>query len=361
MAEREAGGEEDSLTVAEAQLFEARAGLHLYLGQLSEAEEALEHNRSGVSQLVKCLSILEKLAPPDLEEGIQKDVSSMDEGGQSLRSAVKDTRRQLCGAHCSIAELYLTDLCYDPEAEAHCETSLKSALALDDGDGPPDSMQGMANLCLSQGRGTEAVRYILDAYSRIKVGCEAMADLVGLGKEGLDGNADDGDDKAKELVEVDAASSLPCFEFRCQTAKILLECAAALGEAASGEEPSKEIGQSSFCSEAAIQVLGSLLAENDEVVEVWYLLGCAFASLRPPNTDGAQHHWETALEMLLKVKESMDQEVGASSEMGEDDELGGELKEIAGQIEEVRDKLASLEKCMEGQVQTLDVSMEART
>ena len=33
------------------------------------------------------------------------------------------------------------------------------------------------------------------------------------------------------------------------------------------------------CCEAAVQVLGSLLAENDEVIEIWYLMGCAFQAL----------------------------------------------------------------------------------
>ena len=159
-----------------------------------------------------------------------------------------------------------------------------------------------------------------------------MADLVGLGKVDGDedkaarkkgGNEEDDDDdddedaKAKELVEIDAASALPGFEFRCQTSKILLECAAVLGDSdrgggGGGVGDEDHVGsdendaRKNACVESAIQVLGSLLAENDEVVEVWYLLGCAFEATTPTNVDAAKYYWETALTMLAKVKEGMD-------------------------------------------------------
>ena len=43
-----------------------------------------------------------------------------------------DIRRQLCGAYCSVSELYLTDLCCEPNAEQNCESALQTALELDD-------------------------------------------------------------------------------------------------------------------------------------------------------------------------------------------------------------------------------------
>ena len=241
------------------------------------------------------------------------------------------SRRQLGGAYCSILELYMTDLCFEPDAEEQCEAMLASAMAIDDGRAP-DALQAKANLRLTQRRGEEAVHSILEAYGRMKIGCESMADLVGLGKVDGDedkaarkkgGNEEDDDDdddedaKAKELVEIDAASALPGFEFRCQTSKILLECAAVLGDSdrgggGVGVGDEDDVGsdendaRKNACVESAIQVLGSLLAENDEVVEVWYLLGCAFEATTPTNVDAAKYYWETALTMLAKVKEGMD-------------------------------------------------------
>lgn len=257
-------------------------------------------------------------------------------------------RRQLCAAHCSIAELYLTDLCEEPDAESLCEAALKSALAVDEkvtsttaaavstadnnniGSPLPDALQTMANFRLSQSRVPEALECILKAYDRMKVGCEAMSALVGLGKS-EDGKAGDNDveleSKSRELVDVEAASSLPEYNFRCQTAKIMLECASLL------ENNGDMVNQ---CAESAIQVLGSLLAENDEVIEVWYLLGCAFMACTPSNPDSANYYWENALTMLTKVKEGIEQSLGDDDD---DDDAENELEMIECQIIDVKKKL----------------------
>jgi len=249
-------------------------------------------------------------------------------------------RRQLCGAYCSVAELYLTDLCFEPNAEKDCESALDAALLLDDPQSSPDAVQAMANLRLSQNRGLEAVTYILDSYSRVKVGCEAMADLVGLGEdtgvESLNGE----EHVAKELKgeALDAANSLSGFEFRCQMGKLLLECSSILED--TSEDASKRTEQRKFCVEAAIQVLGSLLAENDEVIEIWFLLGCAFSSTVPKNTDASQHYFETALEMLEKVMKGMKQEMGMTS--AADDEMKESIADIDEKIKEVKQRLEGL-------------------
>ncbi len=258
-------------------------------------------------------------------------------------------RKQLCSAYCSIAELYLTDLCDEPDAESCCDAALQSALKLDeiatlaseninnknamDVDGEnqkieppqPDALQTMANLRLSQSRGREAFEYIMRAYGRMKVGCEAMSSLVGLGKDEETREDGEADAKANELLEVDAASSLPGYEFRCQTAKIMLECASLI----------EDLETKNLCAESGIQVLGSLMAEDDEVIEVWYLLGCAFKACLPPNEDSAKYYWENALTMLNKVKEELESTL-------DDDEDGykeNELDAIESQIIEVQKKL----------------------
>lgn len=40
-------------------------------------------------------------------------------------------KSQIAKAHCSIGELYLTDLCYDDDAEAKCEEAINKAIAAD--------------------------------------------------------------------------------------------------------------------------------------------------------------------------------------------------------------------------------------
>jgi len=267
--------------------------------------------------------------------------------------------RQLCRAYCSIAELYLTDLCYEPDAESQCESSLQSALALDDPNATPDALQAMANLRLSQeNRRIEAIDLILDAYNRMKVGCEALATLVGLGRtddvqgdaipmtsgQGFDTTATAG---AIELhgEALEAANSLPGFEFRCQSAKLLLECASLLTE-----QHRNDIGNTvddarkkDQCVEASIQVLGSLMAENDEVVEVWYLLGCAFSAGSTPNTDASRYYWETALQMLSALKKEICKDaamLGVTRD--QDDDLNEQLQDLGDKIEDIQQKLSRL-------------------
>jgi len=331
-------GDDGECNISTAQNSESKAGLYLYLGQLSTGTEALTALRIGVSELQRTVSILDRLATSKDDEANGMDIDG-ELNSLNLKRFMVETKRQLCAAYCSIGELYLTDLCEEPDAENSCEAALKSAVEIDAsaqiesgpfeselGPSPPDALQTMANLRLSQSRVAEALDCIMKTYDRMKVGCEAMSGLVGLAtdKEGVQ------EAKARELLELDAASTLPEYGFRLQTAKIMLECTSLVDD---GNNNTKE-----RCSESAIQVLGSLLSENDEVIEVWYLLGCAFMSCSPPNPDSARHYWENAVDMLTKAKEQMEH----SSE-----DVACELEVIQSQLEEVTKKLDELGEEME--------------
>ena len=203
----------------------------------------------------------------------------------------------------------------------------------------------MANFRLSQSRLSEALECILKAYERMKEGCEAMSALVGLGssnnKAGIDTSVELEETRARELVNVEAASSLPEYNFRCQTVKIMLECASLL----ENRENSSNVDSAAknkdeminTCAESAIQVLGSLIAENDEVIEVWYLLGCAFMACKPSNEDSAKYYWNHALEMLRKVKESLEEAIDCGGD--DEDEAENELEMILCQIQDIEKKL----------------------
>ncbi len=241
-----------------------------------------------------------------------------------------------------MAELYLTDLCFDEHAESQCEFYVNEALKLvDHTDGQPlvDALQAAASLRLSQQRGDEAARRILQAYRKIEKGCKALAELVGLGP------SDDSkeEENAVELVEVDAANNLPGFEFRCQTAKILLECAAAL-KVSNADIDENDNERRSLCVEASIYVLGSLLAENDEVVEIWYLTGCAFAAADPPDSELAAYYWKHALDMLDKVKQQLEEEVHlVEGNTDEVDRVRCESQGVARKINEITINLQQLD------------------
>ena len=253
-------------------------------------------------------------------------------------------RKKISSVYCSMAELYLTDLCYSPDAEEKCEKLLEHAFENDTDDTSPDALQVMANLRLSQNKSIEAADCMLKVWDRMKVGCTSLSSIVGISLEEDDGNEED--DVAIELQNFDEVNALPNFEFRCQSAKLLFECASillspeeqqtpAISDAIANDIPNK-------CLESSILILGSLLAENDEVIEIWYFLGSAFASLK--QDDMAHYYYERTLDMLGKVKEDLERDGG----IDDDDEEGqSELQDICERIESVQDKL----KC-------LDVSME---
>jgi len=284
---------------------ERKAALCMYIGQLSTAADALTSYSAGIEHLRSLLDLLTE---------------------DAQQNARQETKRQFATACCAIAELYLTDLCFEEDAETSCESFLKQGLDMDDK--CPDTLQAMCNLRLSQSRGAEAAPFIWQVFESMQVGCQALASLVGL--------RDDGDvaaSGASELLELQEVQDLPGYEFRCQTAKLLLECAGALME--------EKESQAKF-AHAAIDVLGSLLAENDEVVEVWILVGDAFHAIGE-KTDEQQelscHYWERALEMLEVVQKSLIEEQQEAEDMGEEDGLQEQLDSVVCQMEELRMKL----------------------
>ena len=292
--------------------FEDTARLNMYIGQLSQGDQALKMYEQAIHSLEQ--SLLQ-----------QKDSMEVDNEETGIR-------KQLSAACCSAAELFLTDLCEEPDAESRCEAFVQRAkLYHDPATSRPfvDALQTEASLRLSQvDKRSEAIELALDVYRTMDVGCRALAVLIGLRQD----EKQQPSHQARELVEVEAVNQLPGFEFRCQSAKILLESSSLAKEAGRSRE-------SILCNEAAIDVLGSLLSENDEVVEIFHLLGDAFSRSVPPKHDTARSFWERALEMLQAVKSSMNQEV---NEAEESEDLQMELDEVICQIEEIESKIEEL-------------------
>jgi len=91
MDEKMEGSEatDQSLTLADAKLCEARAGLQLYLGQLSSEKDALASYQAGVKDLERCVKILDRLASAGADSRMEEDG---EEEGLSLKSALGETR-----------------------------------------------------------------------------------------------------------------------------------------------------------------------------------------------------------------------------------------------------------------------------
>ncbi len=79
--------------ISNAQFYEARAILHLYLGQLNTAEEALDSYKRGICDLEKCIQILEqKDRQMDEQMGNLTAMSGENEEINTPGQMLKDTR-----------------------------------------------------------------------------------------------------------------------------------------------------------------------------------------------------------------------------------------------------------------------------
>lgn len=189
----------------------------MYLGQLQDAHEA-------VHSFTKGLELLRR---------DQKRAKEVEDGSSDGNSEL--LRDQLCAGYCAVAELYMTDLCLEADAEQKCEEMLEQARAL-----RPENvqvLQALASFRISQCKPDEARPLVLRAANIISNAFQKQNSLA-------------------ELAEVE---ELPPYEFRACTAKILLELS----------ENSRAIG-----------ILQELAQEDDEIIETWVLLAQAHVELK---------------------------------------------------------------------------------
>jgi tetratricopeptide (TPR) repeat protein len=185
------------------------------------------------------------LSMAQLHEG--KEALALLMKGVDLIGSSEEDRRDLCLAWCAVGELWMTDLCDEPEAENECEKALSNALGA--GYEGPEAHHSIASMKLSQNRPDEALKSALEAAKRLK-----------------------------------SCDPLPDYGARVSFSKVLLECGLA---------------------EEASEVLHDLIDEADEDVETWFLLGCAYFQMDPPDLDIAKQHLERAHGMLEKVREAL--------------------------------------------------------
>jgi hypothetical protein len=341
----------------DAQQTERTAGIFLSIGQLGEGKEALSAYQQGIVLLEQRL----------LEQRLSNE-EQLDTNHPPARNDVSSCRSTLVSAYCAVAELYLTDLCWADDAESTCESYLmlalttaaahepnhpneSSAVAISIPPPPLDALQTLASLRLSQHRQHQAVDAMWTVYETMREACQAMSALVGMrgaeddtsGDTTMGDNDKTDDGHATEFMATEAAQNLPGFEFRVQTAKLLLECAAFLNEQddtadTSKQEDNKGDRRTRFL-QASVDVLGSLMAENDEVVEIWILAGDAFAALHPTSPELALHYWKKAVEMLDSVKISLEQQLDDAADEQDEEQFSLELEEVVGQLDDTKCKL----------------------
>ncbi|KAJ2715791.1 hypothetical protein H4R19_001005 [Coemansia spiralis] len=173
---------------------------YMYLGQFTVELESVRYFQLGIDALQR-----------DLDEA----------GGDTARAAT--LRRKMAEAYVAMTEVYLTDCCFESDAEQRCDEYLERAAQTDPG--CPEVFQTMASVRLSQGRPDDAR--------------ECVARSMSLWMDGEQGDA----------------PQTPSFESRLALVRLLLE----LDD-----------------KEQALGILERLQKEDDESVDLWYLYGWTY-------------------------------------------------------------------------------------
>lgn len=261
---------------------------YLNMAQLEQGQEALSSYQTAIrvfakinahdgSSLVKNPSTVFSM---EVADGIE------DEGSKERK-----TNKEVAKAYCGIAELYLTDLCDEEDAEHQCESALKSALEFDEHN--LDAKQTLASMRISQCNLAEASSIIAkvhnEVYSAVRdAQNKPIIDMVSEGSENESSN--DGKD-------------LPDPAFCLQTCKLMIECAP--------EDRSLAV--------KALDLLELLLNHNDEDPELWYVLALGALGCEPRDVDQAKDALEKSRALVEAAIERIEE--GDEEEEGEGEEM----------------------------------------
>jgi len=219
---------------------------YMTLGQLMEGAEAVQCYQKGIELMLK-----------EKESKEAQEVMAACRGdNQSV------TNQDISTAYCAIAEIYLTDCCFDESAEEKCGEFVNNALTSDPDNA--EAWQVKANWLMSRDQKEEAKVAIKKSISLWLPKLQA---------------ADEGTSPEDDFDPVEMCP-LP-YTARVQSGKILIEL----------EE-----------YEEATDCLETLLDEDDEVPDVWYLLGWANYLNGKEYYSNARHYLHKAKEVFTKIK-----------------------------------------------------------
>ncbi|XP_076460484.1 uncharacterized protein LOC143293479 [Babylonia areolata] len=219
---------------------------YMTLGQLFDGAQAVQCFQKGIELMLK-----------------EKEEKQAQELAAACRDAEEGpTDTDISNAYCAVAEIYLTDLCEEEEAESRCEDSVQKAVAADPNN--PEAHQLMASFLLSKDNKDEAREAIKKSVSIWLPQLQAA-------------DKGDVDDDQFDPVEVCPLT----FATRMQAAKILIEA---------GEH------------ELSTEVLELLLDEDEDVPDVWYMLGWANYLQGADYAVNARHYLSKATKVYTKVK-----------------------------------------------------------
>ncbi|KAJ1994413.1 hypothetical protein GGI25_004428 [Coemansia spiralis] len=201
---------------------------YMYLGQLMVELESVKYFQLGVNAM-------------------QRDLDELP-AGSALAAVLK---RKMAEAYVAMTEIYLTDCCFEEDAEKRCEELLENGAKVDPD--CPEVYQTMASVRLSQNR-------IDDAHTCLQKSMALWAN--------------------KDQNEL---SQIPSFETRLALVRLLLEV---------------------DDKEQALYILERLQKEDDESIDVWYLYGWTYHLQSEEGREG-----DEKIELLRSARECFNQAI----------------------------------------------------
>ena len=230
---------------------------YMYLGQISSGDEAK-------GWYLKGLEIMKGV----LGNNVSENVASANPN-KSI-----PTSTDISNAYCALAEIFMTDSCFDDDAERECEKYCKEALSW--GSMNIDAYIVNANFLLSQEKREEAANILKESFELLNLKIPAddgESDENGMDKDGENGMEEEGKGNASEVEDEGDDINIPSYTSRVSLSKLLTEL---------GEYKKAEI------------LMNRLVEENDEDLEIWYMLGWNMF---------LQDQFEDSIFLLTKAKE----------------------------------------------------------
>ncbi|GAB6028826.1 hypothetical protein CHUAL_004634 [Chamberlinius hualienensis] len=247
------------------------------LSQLENGFESLNLYKKGIEILKKELEIFENL----------ESTSEAENNSAVTFKNKPQLKRKLSNAYCSIVELFMTDLCDEDNAENECAIQIEHAITADETN--PEAYQCKANLVMVRNNTEEAKQLMTKSLSLWLP-------------------------RTKELLSNQTETNEECplsSEARISCVKLLIEL--------------QEF-------EPASDVLDSLLTENDECIEVWYLYGL-LNYLKEDDEDA-----RTRARYYLTKAKRLIEKFGDEDEAEMKDHVAEMLQELGGEAEESDDE-----------------------
>lgn len=269
------------------EIMDALATVHLEVGNFMAAKDLFERSMAEKPNVgfEKYFSYSQMLCGKAAVECVLRGVQILDTKIREEKSRSNDVTflsRSLASAYCTLVEIYMTDLCDEPDAEARCETYVKAAADVDKIGIEP--LQSLARLRICQRRQKDAAVAMTEVTRRIKVYQES---------------------NGTDLTE------LAAFEVREKTVQLLLET----------NQP-----------EPALSLVHIMLHENDEIAHIWYLGALAARTL------GDFQH---AAELLEGAERILQKAAPSLSDADSRRELESQLKAIRELLVDSRKKIVS--------------------